>query len=243
MLASFDFRLWFCLFNAAIFAARVDRELHINHDQVKFIEDYRATRPVSIVNHFQPGLFPDVGCVPFPAVNAEGQVGGGLNPSGDVNGKCSHSRGQVYSRTGQYKDKYAIMYSWYFPKDQFLELVAIVGQRHKWMSIVLWFDEPVTIDSITSAISYYAVDREYSKKPMKINGVTKWRKVFDAILPKERYDFQHPLTDWSTMPQAAREALDFHDFGPGVTQQPPFNTKNFQFQLAEAYRAQADIAN
>lgn len=39
-------------------------------------------------------------------------VSGGLAPTGDSNGGCSSSTGQVYARASVYEEYFAIMYSW-----------------------------------------------------------------------------------------------------------------------------------
>jgi hypothetical protein len=62
---------------------------------------------------FKPWLYVDGGCVPFPAVDAAGNTGGGLAPTGSPTGDCSSSTGQVYVRGAQYGSRYGIMYSWY----------------------------------------------------------------------------------------------------------------------------------
>lgn len=40
------------------------------------------------------------------------RVSGGLSPTGDSNGGCSSSTGQVYARASVYEEYFAIMYSW-----------------------------------------------------------------------------------------------------------------------------------
>lgn len=83
---------------------------------------------------YQPYLYVYNGCVPFPAVDAEGDVrsvacktlifftngnwlggfSGGLPITGfDGNTDCTSSTGQVYGRAAAYGDYYAIMYAWY----------------------------------------------------------------------------------------------------------------------------------
>ncbi|ETP08904.1 hypothetical protein F441_15185 [Phytophthora nicotianae CJ01A1] len=56
-------------------------------------------------------------CVSYPAVNAAGEVTGGLKGT-NGNDACKYAPqgSQVYGRAGWYKDLWAIMYAWYFPK-------------------------------------------------------------------------------------------------------------------------------
>ena len=60
---------------------------------------------------------------------------GGLSTSGSPNSGCSSSTGQVYIRSGTYNGAYAIMYSWYMPKDS---PSSGLGHRHEWENVVVW---------------------------------------------------------------------------------------------------------
>ncbi|KAJ7868558.1 necrosis inducing protein-domain-containing protein [Mycena olivaceomarginata] len=62
-------------------------------------------------------------------VDAAGNTGGGLNPTGATNGGCSSSTGQVYVRSGTSNGRFGLLYSWYFPKD---EPSDGLGHRHDW---------------------------------------------------------------------------------------------------------------
>ena len=50
----------------------------------------------SLYLRYKPDLYIANGCVPFPAVDAEGNVSGGLNPTGATNGGCSSSTGMFH---------------------------------------------------------------------------------------------------------------------------------------------------
>ncbi|MCM5689485.1 NPP1 family protein, partial [Sinorhizobium meliloti] len=86
----------------------------IRHDEVRGFPDGTS----GLLKAFQPSLTVIRGCVPFPAVDADGNVSGGLKPSGMASGGCSRSPGQIYVRAGEYNGQCAVMYSWFFPKDQ-----------------------------------------------------------------------------------------------------------------------------
>lgn len=66
---------------------------------------------------------------------------GGLAPTGSSNGQCSSSTGQVYARAATYNGAYAIMYSWYMPKDSPSDGL---GHRHDWENIVVWLTDATT---------------------------------------------------------------------------------------------------
>lgn len=73
---------------------------------------------------------------------------GGLNPTGGSSDGCSSSTGQVYSRSGTYNGKFAIMYAWYWPKD---EPSDGIGHRHDWESAVVWLSAQSTSASLVGA--------------------------------------------------------------------------------------------
>lgn len=92
----------------------------INHDDI-FSLPSNATE---LQYAWQPWFMVDstVSCVPFPAVDAEGRLSGGLAPKGDVSGDCQMSPGQTYVRTRLDGGKLdAIMYSWFFVSPSLIE--------------------------------------------------------------------------------------------------------------------------
>lgn len=95
----------------------------IDHDKVQRFPDTTS----GFLKTFQPYLKVDSGCVPFPAVDAAGNVSGGLNPSGTMNGGCSRNLGQIYVKAGHYKGECAVMYSWFFPKEQSVNWPLFTG--------------------------------------------------------------------------------------------------------------------
>lgn len=94
------------------------------------------------IKMLQPTLHIHSGCHPYTAVSATGQVNKGLKNSGTMNGHCDpgkdHHEGQTYVRGAWHKGRYAIMYSWYMPKDQNVNGPVNGGHRHEWESVVIW---------------------------------------------------------------------------------------------------------
>ncbi|MCY8573922.1 NPP1 family protein, partial [Bacillus haynesii] len=126
----------------------------IDHDKVQgFSEVTPVTLSQKAAKRFQPFLKVASGCVPFPAVDAQGNTSGGLEPTGAPEGHCSKSVGQVYSRSAWYNGVWAIMYAWYFPKDSPLPLKAF-GHRHDWEGIVVWIDNPANQNPKMLSIAY-----------------------------------------------------------------------------------------
>ncbi|KAI1081320.1 NPP1-domain-containing protein [Whalleya microplaca] len=212
-------------------AASIERRAVINHDAVVgFAESASA-----LALKFKPWLKVVNGCVPFPAVDAAGNTGGGLQTSGSSNGGCSKSTGQVYTRAGTSGSSYGIMYSWYMPKDS---PSPGLGHRHDWEGIVVWIDDPNAANPNIVGLSTSAhggFDTITSNFPL------------DGTRPKIRYysvfpvnhqlgttdtkGGEQPLISWENLTQAARDALENTDFGDANV---PFKEANFANNLAKA---------
>ncbi|MDI3412041.1 NPP1 family protein [Bacillus sonorensis] len=124
----------------------------IDHDKVVgFKEVAPSTVSQKAAKRFQPYLKVYSGCVPFPAVDAQGNTSGGLEPTGAPEGHCSKNTGQVYTRSAWYNGVWAIMYSWYFPKD---EASPGLGHRHDWEGIVVWVDNPANQNPKALSVAY-----------------------------------------------------------------------------------------
>ncbi|CAH0491554.1 unnamed protein product [Peronospora farinosa] len=88
---------------------------------------------------------------PAYRLSQEGYISGGLNPTGPSDGQCKGNRygSQVYGRAAWYKGKYAIMYAWYFPKEQ----IKDKGHRYGWQTCILWLNNPANKDPEILAVS------------------------------------------------------------------------------------------
>jgi hypothetical protein len=223
----------------------------IAHDAVV---GFPQTVPSGIVGElylkYKPFLKVYNGCVPFPVVDRNGNTGyctwvlqnslaliqlrGGLAPNGAPNGQCSKSVGQVYARTATYNGAYAIMYSWYMPKDS---PSSGLGHRHDWENIVVWLSSQSTSATIRGiAISAHG---EYQKttspslawaRPL-IGYISVWPVNHQLVDAKEQGGEQ-PLIAWESMTDAARNAIETTDFGAAT---PSFRNNNFQSYLADAF--------
>ncbi|EEY64260.1 NPP1-like protein [Phytophthora infestans T30-4] len=112
-----------------------------HHDQVQpFAQPKPATISEKAAVKYRPQLHVLDGCASFPAVNAAGDITGGLKPTKGTDGCTEAPLGsQMYGRSKWYQDRWAMMFAWYFPKG------FITGQpriRHYWMNMVLWLDNP-----------------------------------------------------------------------------------------------------
>ncbi|KAI9643559.1 hypothetical protein NHQ30_008178 [Ciborinia camelliae] len=188
---------------------------------------YKAYKPyLDVVN----------GCVPFPAVDASGNTGGGLKPTGGSNSECSKSTGQVYVRGAQSGSKYAIMYSWYMPKD---EPSDGLGHRHDWEGVIIWLSS----STATTAANILAVcpsahgGWDCSTNGYSLSGTSPLIK-YESIWPinhacglTSTVGGQQPMIAWESLPAVAQTALETTDFGSGNV---PFIPANFANNLAKA---------
>ncbi|KAL1863453.1 hypothetical protein Plec18167_000546 [Paecilomyces lecythidis] len=185
---------------------------------------------------YQPRLKVVNGCVPFPAVDAQGDTNAGLSPTGDSDGDCSSSTGQIYVRGAEYGDKYALLYSWYFPKD---EPSDGLGHRHDWEGAIVW----LSAANSTSADNILAVcPSAHGGWDCSTDGYT-----LDGTSPLIRYysiwpvDHQcgltstvggtQPLVAWESLPTVAQDALADTDWGSGNV---PFIDANLDTNLGKA---------
>ncbi|RLN71184.1 hypothetical protein BBJ29_009563, partial [Phytophthora kernoviae] len=157
----------------------------INHDQV---QPFAQPEPVSDAEKaavkFKPQLKVSYGCEPYPAVDSNGSISGGLKQTGKPDGDCTGSElgSQVYSRSDWYKGKWAIMYAWYFPKARQFFYKYFYGHRHMWQWAVVWIDDPA-FDNSTSSLR----------------------------LTEDTGETQD-LIQWDQLTDAARESLSSFDF-------------------------------
>ncbi|KAG1707163.1 hypothetical protein DVH05_026359 [Phytophthora capsici] len=137
----------------------------VNHDQ---IEPFPQPEPVTVSEKaaikFKPQLYtPKLVCVPFPAVNTAGEITGGLKGTNGNDGcKYAPKGAQIYGRAGWYKDLWAIMYSWYFPKG--FGWFDSPTRRHDWKNIVVWIDNPDLETPKIVGVAMSKSDTDYSKE-------------------------------------------------------------------------------
>lgn len=164
-------------------SAHQKRVEEIAHDAVKPFPENAGEKDVGkLVMKYKPFLKVIDGCVPFPAVNAQGQTSGGLQDTGSMNGGCSKSTGQVYARIGAAGNRLAVMYAWYFPKDMTLDGGGSTGHRHDWEEIVVFvqFD----LNFALKGISYSGHGKYPDKVPKSRLDSGKW---LDGSRPKVEY--------------------------------------------------------
>ncbi|KAI1838123.1 hypothetical protein DTO006G1_4110 [Penicillium roqueforti] len=185
---------------------------------------------------YQPKLYVVNGCVPFPAVDAEGNTNAGLSPTGSSNGDCSTSTGQIYVRGASSGNYYALMYSWYFPKDS---PSTDLGHRHDWEGVIIWLssDGSTTASNIVAVCPSAHGDWNCSTDGYTLDGTASLIK-YQSIWPVNHslgltttVGGTQPLVAWESLSTVVQDALDTTDFGAANV---PFDDGNFASNLAKA---------
>ncbi|KAK1930264.1 hypothetical protein P3T76_014224 [Phytophthora citrophthora] len=176
---------------------------------------------------YQPQLQIENGCYPYPAVQADGTIGAGLQWSGPQGDECKGSPlgSQVYARSTSVGDKWAIMYAWYFPKGRppFSPFQPNkLGHRHGWEYAVVWLDR-LNADNSTilgvslSAAVGWAKEAPAQKRWMDGNSLKVSYYFNDdvgntAVKYTEAKGKLQTLITWDQLPTAARNALSNTDW-------------------------------
>eukprot|EP00644_Phytophthora_capsici_P014831 jgi/Phyca11/10715/fgenesh1_pm.PHYCAscaffold_53_\ len=187
----------------------------IDHDQVKpFAQPEPVTISEKAAVKYKPQLNIGAGCVSFPAVNAAGEITGGLKGTKDTEACTEAPLGsQVYGRSAWYQDKWAMMYAWYFPKN-FCAYKA--AGRHDWANVVAH-----ACHASTACSRRVPRGRDPDEVTAKCNHNI-------AYSDGESQD----LIMWNQLTDKARAALESADFGDT---QVPFTDKNFETNLQAAW--------
>eukprot|EP00644_Phytophthora_capsici_P006524 jgi/Phyca11/118674/e_gw1.36.305.1 len=222
--STMNFRAFFLAVIASLAAVNADVG-KINHDQVQpFTQPEPTTDSEKSAVKYKPQLHISDGCHPYPAVQANGSVSGGLKWAGRSDGDCKRSAlgSQIYSRSDWHNDKWAIMYAWYFPKGNEFQANFDSGHRHYWSYAIVWTGSPNPENSTVLGVSMSSSG--YGKKaPPKskyvIDGTTVkfdsyvsfWASKQAIRLTKKEGEAQDLIT-WEQLTQEARTALSEADF-------------------------------
>ncbi|KAE9306117.1 hypothetical protein PF008_g21543, partial [Phytophthora fragariae] len=213
----------------------------IGHDDVV---PFKQPDPVTISERaaikFKPQLHISNGCHTYPAVTELGETSGGLKPTGAPSSKCKGSGwgSQVYGRSTWYNGVWAIMYSWYFPKDS---PSSGLGHRHDWEHVIVWIDNPDVAEPKILAVTPSAHSGYSAKVPpdadkvdgnsVKVNYESTW-PIDHALGSTTKGGDYQDLIMWGQMTDAARQALDNTNFGSANV---PMSDWNFLPKLGKAW--------
>ncbi|KAL5594483.1 hypothetical protein BROUX41_001415 [Berkeleyomyces rouxiae] len=211
-----------------------------HNDVVSFAETVPKTTLGSLYLKYKPYLHRINGCVPFPAVDAAGQVGGGLSPTGSPSGLCTSSTGQIYTRGAWYGSQYGIMYAWYMPKDQ---PSTGLGHRHDWECAVIWIDSPdvaspTVVGLSTSAHGGFSTIKSdfsthFNGNNAFVQYVSYW-PVNHQLQISTTQGLMYPLIAYESLTPQARYTLENWDFGSANV---PFKDANLASNLEKAWAA------
>ncbi|EGZ24512.1 necrosis inducing-like protein NPP1 type [Phytophthora sojae] len=231
----------------ALLATAVCTAKPIDYDKVvPFAQPQPVTISEKIAVRFNPTLDIDGGCYPYPAVNAAGEITGGLKPTMGKQGCLDPPAGsQVYGRATWHNDRYAIMFAWYFPK-AFTRRKP--SKRHDWANVVIWIDNP-TVE--LPSVLQITVPDDLGRMVSGDSG-----QCFDGLKPTLKSTTPHfvltlqfintrtvtychapgssaplNLIMWDQLTEAARNPLNTASFDGS---QVPFNEPNFAAKLDEA---------
>ncbi|KAG7109071.1 NLP effector protein 10 like [Verticillium longisporum] len=227
---------WLAAASSTLAAPLLESRAVIAHDAVVgFPQTVPSGVSGQLMLKYKPYLKVFNGCVPFPAVNAGGDTGGGLATSGSSNGGCASSAGQVYARAGTYNGANAIMYAWYMPKDA---PSSGLGHRHDWEGAVVWLSsaaaDATVVGVAASAHGDYdvkgAADVSFAGARPKLGYRSTWPVNHQMVFTSDQGGDQ-PLVAWESLTAAARAALQNTNFGSANV---PFKDGNFASNLQKA---------
>ncbi|KAL5337202.1 necrosis inducing protein-domain-containing protein [Aspergillus crustosus] len=214
----------------------------IGHDEVVALPETIPSGTIGdVYRAYLPYLAVDDGCVPYPAVDAEGNTSDGLNPTGASNGGCSSSTGQIYARSTMADGLdatygAAIMYSWYFPKDS---PSTGLGHRHDWEGVIVYLSDgaATTAENVLAVCPSAHGDWNCSTDEFSLSDTHPLIRYFN-IWPvnhqlglTDEVGGSQPLVTWEAVSDVVRGALEDTDFGSATV---PFKEATFGGNLAEA---------
>lgn len=158
-------------------------------------------------------------------------ISGGLAPTGGSSDGCDHSTGQVYARAAAYNNDFAIMYSWFMPKD---EPSPGIGHRYDWEGIVVWLDSTQTT-LLGVAASAHGKFNTNTNPPLDGSAplieYVSFYPLDHSLTFTTTVGGQQPLITWETMPTAVQTSLSNFDWGAANV---PFIDANFERNLGLA---------
>ncbi|RMX62583.1 hypothetical protein DD238_008439 [Peronospora effusa] len=179
-------------------------------------------------------------CVPYPAVSKDGSYVEGLFEPGKSITYCKGNQhgSQIYGRAAWHNNKYAIVYTWYFPSDS-------SGIRYGWQTCVVWLDNYDKVSPNILAVSVMISKFEFAKylypKPPTVDG-THVKVRYILVNDWDSAGYQLNTTDlkggfqdlilWQQLTEDARCALNQMSRG---SMRMPINENNFRTTLEVAY--------
>lgn len=190
-------------------------------------------------HEYQPYFSKTSGCYPYSAVDMEGNWNLGLKDSGSVSGSCSSQNyQQVYVRQKPIgSDTVAMMYAYYFPKDNGL-IFASIGHRHDWEHVVVFVKNYGTTSEEIIGAAYSAhggvsvtSSPNKSGKHIYVKYGYNGSVTHSLVEGSSGNNNQQELIDWDALSTAAKNTLSTEDYGDSVV---PINDSKFHSEVEEA---------
>lgn len=208
--------------------APLARRAVVNHDSLfPLPEKVEAGANGEAVKKFNPKIRIAHGCEPYPAVADNGDISGGVKPGGGASANCGDpSRGQTYARAADVDGRFAIMYSWFMPKDQPRAGDTIGAHRYDWENVVLILDAAKTkvVTGCGSGHGKYKIKTDVPTPPT-VEYFTKFPTNHELQFSGDVTATTKPVVDWVSLSEAARKALGSADFGKASV---PFKDGSFE---------------
>ncbi|PBP23642.1 hypothetical protein BUE80_DR005297 [Diplocarpon rosae] len=185
---------------------------------------------------YQPFLHVLNGCLPFPAVDINGNINEGLPTTGGEENDCSSSVGQIYARGFQGENgSYAILYSVYMPVDS---PSPGLGHRHEWEGVIIWLasSSSTTADNILavcpSAHGGWNCSTEFllHETGALLAYFSIWPVNHQMGLSAVKGG-QQPLVAWESMSDLVKGALQTGNYSSATV---PFKDSTFRENIAKA---------
>lgn len=106
----------------------------------------------------------------------------------------------MYVRSGTYNGAFAIMYSWYMPKDS---PSAGLGHRHDWENVVVWLSSASTTATLRGvAVSAHGDYDKHANPPLsgtrpKIGYISIW-PVNHQFIATDKQGGEQPAIAWES---------------------------------------------
>ncbi|KAI9147245.1 NLP effector protein 2 [Paramyrothecium foliicola] len=201
-----------------------------NHDSLNPVSDTIQGGNIGrAIRMFQPVLHVASGCQPYTAVTPAGVISAGLDIGGAIDGGCrDRNKGQTYARAKVLSStRLAILYAWYFPKDQVL--AGSGGHSNDWEGVVVFIDNYNAANpTLFSAAASSHGNWKKTRTP-QIRNKNVMAEYF-AFLGTHEIQFKtspgrsYWLYDWDAMTSAAKNSLEGFNFGSANV---PFINRNF----------------
>ncbi|TDH73999.1 hypothetical protein CCR75_006874 [Bremia lactucae] len=213
----------------------------IPHKDIVAIKEIEPKTPLErSAFDFKPQILIKVGCATYPVVNEQGDISGGLAPSGEVSSKCRGSGhgSQIYGRATWFNERWVIMYMWYFPKVGTRQ--RVVGKRHNFEYVVIFLNNPAVPNPEILGCSASNIAKRAPCPASCLDGKSlkvvskEISGLYNVNITSEKDDSQKPsipLVMWETLSPMARKGLSSYNFDEDV----PIIDKHFYSKIRESW--------